>query len=94
MDFYGIMLKYVELCEIGWILWNFSESIQIYWGYLQRGAHRDTVTVNTFVLMTHPDSKLLSRREMGKTELTNLLNPLSHFTSSLSGEVSENDCDQ
>ena len=41
-----------------------------------------------------PNVQLLSRREMRKTELTNLLNPLSHFTSSLSGETSENDCDQ
>ena len=90
MDFCGIMWKCVELCEIGWILWNFTESLQIYWGYV----HTDTVTANTFVLMTYPDSKLLSRREMGKTELTNLLNPLSHFTSSLSGETSENDRDQ
>ena len=25
----GIMLTQVKLCEIGWILWNFTESIRL-----------------------------------------------------------------
>ena len=66
-------------------------------GVVCKEGHTDTVASNTFVLKTYPDSKCatpLSGREMGKTHLTNKLNPPSHFTSSLSGEVSENDCDQ
>ena len=95
----GLLWNHVE---IFWIMWNwmdFMEFHRVHTNLLGVCAKRCTQILQLQILLCLwltliPNVQLLSRREMGKTELTNLLNPLSHFTSSLSGEVSENDCNQ